>query len=40
LIGQLQPHHKVRFVKVTMDDALAARASEAARLKRARELSS
>jgi biotin-dependent carboxylase-like uncharacterized protein len=38
LIGQLQPHQKVRFAKVTMEDALAARASEIARLERAREL--
>jgi biotin-dependent carboxylase-like uncharacterized protein len=37
LIGQMQPHTGVRFVKVDMDQALAARADEADRLARLRE---
>ncbi|CAO3410163.1 5-oxoprolinase subunit C family protein [Azospirillum largimobile] len=37
LIGQMQPHTGVRFVKVDMDQALAARAEEAGRLARLRE---
>jgi biotin-dependent carboxylase-like uncharacterized protein len=37
LIGQLQPHTKVRFVKVAMDEALAARAERARMLERLRE---
>ncbi|MDQ0390377.1 biotin-dependent carboxyltransferase family protein [Labrys monachus] len=36
LIGQLQPHTPTRFVKVDMDQALAARADEAVRLERLR----
>lgn len=36
LIGQLQPNTKVRFVQVTMDEALAARAERKARLARVR----
>ncbi|KQW61314.1 MULTISPECIES: biotin-dependent carboxyltransferase family protein [unclassified Ensifer] len=32
LIGQMQPHTPTRFVEVTMDEALAARAEETARL--------
>ncbi|MGF6174760.1 biotin-dependent carboxyltransferase family protein [Ensifer sp. 4252] len=32
LIGQMQPHTPTRFVEVTMDEALAARAEENARL--------
>ncbi|WP_312364723.1 biotin-dependent carboxyltransferase family protein [Ensifer sp.] len=32
LIGQMQPHTPTRFVKVTMDEALAARAAETVRL--------
>ncbi|UZE50970.1 biotin-dependent carboxyltransferase family protein [Rhodopseudomonas sp. P2A-2r] len=36
LIGQLQPHTPTRFVKVNMDQALAARADEARRLERLR----
>lgn len=32
LIGQMQPHQKVRFVKVDLDEALAARSSEHHRL--------
>ena len=36
LIGQLQPNTPTRFVKVTMDEALAARAEEANRLERLR----
>ncbi len=34
LIGQLQPHQTVRFSAVTMEQALAARAEEKARLNR------
>lgn len=34
LIGQMQPHQKMRFVKVDMEQALAARASERQRLER------
>lgn len=37
LIGQMQPHTGVRFVKVDMEQALAARADEAHRLTRLRE---
>lgn len=37
LIGQMQPNTKVRFVKVDMEQALAARAEEAKRLVRLRE---
>ncbi|WP_298380378.1 biotin-dependent carboxyltransferase family protein [Azospirillum sp.] len=37
LIGQMQPHTSVRFVKVDMEQALAARADEARRLARLRE---
>lgn len=37
LIGQMQPHTGVRFVKVDMEEALAARADEAGRLARLRE---
>lgn len=37
LIGQMQPNTKVRFVKVDMEQALAARAHEAQRLARLRE---
>ncbi|PWC34318.1 biotin-dependent carboxyltransferase family protein [Azospirillum sp. TSO35-2] len=37
LIGQMQPHTTVRFVKVDMEQALAARADEAQRLARLRE---
>lgn len=36
LIGQLQPHTPTRFVKVTMEDALAARAEQAQLLERLR----
>ncbi|MFN3937188.1 MAG: biotin-dependent carboxyltransferase family protein [Gemmobacter sp.] len=36
LIGQLQPHSPARFVKVTMDEALAARHDRAAALARVR----
>lgn len=32
LIGQMQPHTPTRFVEVTMDEALAARAEENDRL--------
>lgn len=32
LIGQMQPHTPTRFIEVTMDEALAARAEESARL--------
>lgn len=32
LIGQMQPHTPTRFIEVTMDEALAARADESARL--------
>ncbi|AWK89413.1 biotin-dependent carboxyltransferase family protein [Azospirillum thermophilum] len=37
LISQMQPHTAVRFVKVDMEQALAARADEAQRLARLRE---
>ncbi|MDR6951293.1 biotin-dependent carboxylase-like uncharacterized protein [Ancylobacter sp. 3268] len=37
LIGQLQPHQPVRFQSVTLDEALAARAVEKARLARLAE---
>ena len=37
LIGQLQPHSPARFVEVTMDQALAARADRQAALQRVRE---
>ena len=36
LIGQLQPHTPTRFVKVTMEEALAARKDRAALLERLR----
>lgn len=36
LIAQLQPHKPVQFVKVTMDEALAARAERAAQLEKIR----
>lgn len=36
LIGQLQPNTKTRFLRVSMEQALAARAAEAERLKRLR----
>jgi biotin-dependent carboxylase-like uncharacterized protein len=36
LIGQMQPHMPTRFVKVTMDEALAARAEQASLLGRLR----
>jgi allophanate hydrolase subunit 2 len=36
LIGQMQPHHKVRFVKIDIDRALAARNVERDRLARLR----
>ena len=36
LIGQLQPHAPARFVEVTMDQALAARADRQAALARVR----
>jgi allophanate hydrolase subunit 2 len=38
LIGQLQPHQKVRFVKVDIDQALAARGTEHERLVTVRAL--
>lgn len=38
LIGQLQPHTPVRFVEVTMEEALAARADRAALLERMRNM--
>jgi len=37
LIGQMQPHQKMRFVKVDMAEALAARKVEAGRFDRLRE---
>jgi allophanate hydrolase subunit 2 len=37
LIGQLQPHTPARFVEVTMDEALKARADRAALLDRLRQ---
>lgn len=37
LIGQLQPHTPTRFVKVTMEEALAARKARQAGLERLRE---
>lgn len=37
LIGQLQPHSPARFVEVTMDQALAARADRQAALQRVRD---
>lgn len=37
LIGQLQPHTPVKFVKVDMDEALAARAERAALMQRIRD---
>jgi len=38
LVGQMQPHQKMRFVRVDMDEALAARAAERERLSRLRSL--
>ena len=38
LIGQLQPHTKTRFVKVTMDSALKARADRSALIHQIRNL--
>lgn len=38
LIGQLQPHTKTRFVKVTMEAALKARADRSALIRRIRDL--
>lgn len=37
LIGQMQPHTPTRFVMVDMEQALAARAERAARLRQVRE---
>jgi allophanate hydrolase len=37
VIGQLQPNKKVRFVPVTMEEALAARREEAGALARLRD---
>ena len=37
LIGQLQPHTRARFVEVTMDDALRARAERKAMLNEVRD---
>jgi biotin-dependent carboxylase-like uncharacterized protein len=37
LIGQLQPHARIRFTAVTMDEALAARRERQATLERARD---
>ncbi|EKD61714.1 MAG: hypothetical protein ACD_54C00131G0001, partial [uncultured bacterium] len=37
LIGQLQPHSPARFVEVTMDQALAARADRKAAIQRVRD---
>jgi biotin-dependent carboxylase-like uncharacterized protein len=38
LVGQMQPHQKMRFVKVDMEEALGARAAERDRLVRLRSL--
>lgn len=38
LVGQLQPNHQVRFISVTLEQALAARAVEKARLAAANNL--
>jgi allophanate hydrolase subunit 2 len=37
LIGQLQPHSPARFVEVSMDQALAARADRQADIQRVRD---
>jgi len=38
IVGQMQPHQKVRFIRVDIDEALAARAAERERLARLRTL--
>ena len=37
-VGQLQPNKKVRFVKVSMEEALAARRNQSEKLKQVRSL--